>query len=337
MSEPTPSPRRFLSGCLFSALVLACFVVGLVAVLAALGGGVGEGQLEEEHHSGAAEGDAVALVEVSGVIVRGEGRDGGVTTPLLKMIERASEDARVKALMIRLNTPGGSVTDSDLIYHALERLKNAGKPVVLLMDETCASGGYYVSLAATEVWALPTTITGSVGVIMSGLNFSRLLSRHGVEDVTITSGGNKALLSPTRPIDPAHEALLQGVVSELYERFLSLVVKARGLDDPTARALADGRVFTAQQALEAKLIDKIGYPEEALSRLKELAKLPAGARVVHYKAPSSVWSLLGSHLEGGTLEERAARAALSLSASPRQPLYLYAPQGVSYLLLRGLR
>jgi len=328
--------RRWGSGCLFSFLTLCCFMIGLVFVTALLGGSSGlELQVTEAHHSGAQEGEGVAVISVAGVMMRGGDSlgAGGITRSLLKMIERAQADKEVKGVVIRINTPGGSVTDADLIHRAITQLKEAGKPVILHMDDTCASGGYYIALAADEVWALPTTITGSVGVIVGGLNFAGVLEKYGVRDVTITSGDNKALLSPTRPIDEAHVAILQSVVDAMYQRFVTLFVKGRGIKEEEARALADGRIFTADQALKHKMIDHVGYFDESLSALKERLKLPADARVKRYKVPTSFLSSLGVLFGGASLDAQLGR---SLSAqSGHQALYLYAPQGLTAFLLRG--
>ena len=327
--------RRWGSGCLFGFLTLCCFFVGLIFALAMLGGDVSsELSVSERHLSGALEGEGVAVIEVSGVMMRGgDGfSDEGITRPLLKMLERARVDHEVKGVLLQINTPGGSVTDADLIYRSIKRLREQGKVVIVHMDDTCASGGYYISLAADEVWALPTTITGSIGVIVSGLNFSDLLSKYGVRDVTITSGANKAILSPTSPVDEAHVALLQSIVDAMYARFLALLMEGRGLEEGPARALADGRIFVSEEALKHKLIDRVGYFDESLSSLKERLKLPENARVKRYSVPRSFWSALGGALQPAL----DARVTHALSAhSGQRALYLYAPQGLTAFLLRG--
>jgi protease-4 len=335
MSESVMS--KFKSGCLFSGLIFLFTLLGFGLVTALLSGDL-ELQVNERHQSGAQEGEGVALIEVSGVMARGGdgvGQGSGVTTPLLKMLKRALDDKEVKGVLIRLNTPGGAVTDADLVYHAMSALREAGKKVVLHMDDTCASGGYYASLAADEVWALPTTVTGSIGVIVSTLNVASLMERVGVRDVTLTSGANKALLSPTRPVEEAHVAVLQEVVDVMYERFLSLLIERRGLTEQVARSLADGRVFVAKRALEHKLIDKVGYFEESLTSLKALAKLPANAQVKRYSVPLGFWASLSALTGAGDINAQLSRAALSATQAP-QAFYLYAPQGLTAFLLRGL-
>lgn len=330
---------RLKSSCLFFVLLTLCFVVGLALVTAALSQ-LGDDNFDiVEHSSGGVdpESSAVAVISLSGIMLRSDdGMSGGITQDLLKMLKKARKDPLIKGVLIRLNTPGGSVTDADLVYHEIEKLKAANKPVLLLMDDTCASGGYYAALAATEVWALPTTITGSIGVIVSGLNFSKLLTDHGISDESITSGKNKALFSATRAPDPQHREILQGIVNQLYERFLSLLIKGRSIDREQAKELADGRVYTAQDALKNKLIDRIAYPEEALEHLLSLAGLDAKARIVKYHVPKSFFTKfsgqLGQNITSLLTSEEQSKLALE---GPRA-YYLYAPQGLVWRLLKLL-
>ena len=226
-------------------------------------------------------------------MLRGDGVSDGITQDFLKMLEKAQKDPLIKAVLVRLNTPGGSVTDADLIYHKIKGLRASGEPVLLYGRYLCLRG-HYVALAASEVWALPTTITGSIGVIVSGLNFSKLLSNYGISDESITSGPNKALFSATTAPNPAHGEILQGIVNQLYERFLDLLVQGRKLEKEEAKTIADGRVYTAQEALKLKLIDKIAYPNEALERVKKLSKISGDVRVVRYHVPKKhIQSFLG--------------------------------------------
>ncbi|MEE2645575.1 MAG: signal peptide peptidase SppA [Myxococcota bacterium] len=272
--------RWFMRGCLM--MVIGFFVLPMIMgtlfsiLLSNLEGSGERGRLQEVHVQGPIDAPhKVALIEASGVMLRGGGgigAKGGISGKLLGMIEHAKEDTAVRGVMLRVNTPGGSLTDADLIHHAIEQLRGAGKSVLFLMDDTCASGGFYISLAADEVWALPTTITGSIGVIIQNYNFSGLLERVGVEDSSISSGPNKALLSSSRPRNPEHEAIIQHLIDEFQARFVRLFAAGRGLDEAKAAALADGRIYSAQQALEQGLIDKVAYPEEALERALELAR-----------------------------------------------------------------
>ncbi len=279
-------------------------------------------EVSEETHPDAKK--KLAVVEVRGILVRGRagvGRGAGATGFALRMLDRALEDEQVAGVLLHLDTPGGSVTDADLLHERIKRLRENGKAVLVHMGDLCASGGYYAAVAANEVWALPTTITGSIGVIIQSLNVHQLLERYGVEDVSITSGANKALLSPTRPMSAEHRRLLQEVVDHLYGRFVDLVAAGRGLELDTVEQLADGRIFTAEQALEAKLVDGIGYRKKALSKLKQISE-GGPFNVVRYSRRPSMWSLLTA----SRAEPPGPAAALveHISAAPRA-MYLYAP------------
>ena len=205
------------------------------------------------------------------------------------------------------------------------------------MDDTCASGGYYAALAADEVWALPTTITGSIGVIVSGLNFSKLLSNYGISDESITSGPNKALFSATTEPNPIHREILQGIVNQLYKRFLDLLVKGRNIEKEEAKKLADGRVYTAQEALKLKLIDKIAYPNEALERVKKLSKIPGEVRVVRYHIPKSIFSRFSGSLGLNSQVHFEEEMSLKLALEGPKAYYMYAPQGMLWPFMRLLK
>ena len=299
------------------------------------GDGNSMGEVVEEGISGPSEGDALVEISVSGVMIS-DGKNlnsEGITHSLLKMLSHARKDSKVKGILIRLNTPGGGVTDADLVYHEIERIKKTGKKVMILMGDLCASGGFYASLAADESWALPTTLTGSIGVIIQILNFSDLLTRHGVQDLSVTSGPNKALLSSTSAPKKEHQEILQSIVSEMYERFVDLLKKGRKLDDSIARKLADGRIYTAQQALKAKLIDQIGYREDALQRLGKLVndKHPP-QRLIRYRMPMNFFSQFALQLS----TYLNPLASIHLATHPHQAYYMYAPNGLAPLYVKGL-
>ena len=304
----------FGRGCLLS--LLGFFLMPFISlfllsfVVKSLGSSEPQTRLQEELIQGPREAkNKLVLIEDSGVMLRREGglsSASGVSARLLELIRAARKDDAVRGILLRLNTPGGGLTDADLIHHELERLRSAGKSILFLMDDLCASGGYYASLAADEVWALPTTITGSIGVIIQGYNFSGLLERVGIEDSSISSGPNKALLSGSRPRNPEQEALVRAIINEFQARFVSLLIEARGLSEEEARARADGRIYSAQQALEASLIDRIGYPEDALERALELArgaKSDRAARAATQAASSSAEVAEGGAGSPGAAEE----------------------------------
>lgn len=327
-SAPPVTTQRRGVGCLLvmmSGLAMLGMVGVTLAGLVGAGGGADVDdttELREETHPDAKK--KIAIVEVRGVLVRGSGgvgRPGGATPAALRMLDHAIDDSKVAGVLLHLDTPGGSVTDADLLHQRVTRLREQGKPVLVHMGDLCASGGYYTAVAANEVWALPTTITGSIGVIIQSLNVHELLEKHGVRDVSITSGKNKALLSPTRSMSPEQRALLQDVVDALQDRFVDLVAKGRNLDEGTVRQLADGRIFTAEQAKAAKLIDEIGYRKKALEKLKQLSE-GGPFNVVRYSRRPSFWDVLTASRRDAP--EPAAALLEHLAAAPRA-MYLYAP------------
>jgi protease-4 len=192
----------------------------------------------------------------------------------------------VKALLLRINSPGGTVTGSDLLYREILRFKQERRvPVVAQMMGLATSGGYYVAMAADEIHAQPTSVTGSIGVVFTGVNLTGLMEKIGVEDQTLTSGDFKDAGSMLRPMRPEERDQLQSVLDDLYARFLAVVQEGRSeLDAEQVALLADGRIYSASQALERGLIDEIGSIDDALRRTRELAGVKR-ARAVTYHRP----------------------------------------------------
>jgi protease-4 len=219
----------------------------------------------------------VALLRFEGIILRQpQGFWGTLADPvttLLREIQAATMDRSVRAILLEVNSPGGGVTASDEIYNALMQFRQSDPDRVILgaVQDTAASGAYYFLMAADEIWVQPTSVVGSVGVMLSTVNFHQLAQRLGVEDVTLTSGENKAMLSPFRPLDDDHVAIYQDVVDTLYARFRDLVIQHRPFDSDTAAMLGllDGRIFTAPDALRHQLVDGIGYGPEVRTRVLE--------------------------------------------------------------------
>ena len=189
----------------------------------------------------------------------------------LAQIRKATKNKNIEGLLIKINSGGGEITASDVIWNSLKQFKAAdsNRVVVVMMGSMAASGAYYISAAADYIIANPTTMTGSIGVIMNSFNVQDLASKIGYKNVTIKSGANKDILSPFSDLTPAQRQLLQSMVDSLHSRFVTIVAEGRGLDESTVRALADGRVFLASEALQYKLIDKIGYIEDAKAYLED--------------------------------------------------------------------
>jgi len=198
-------------------------------------------------------------------------------------LDAARKDPRIVALVLRIDSPGGTVSASDLVYHEVERFKREQKiPVLAQMMGVAASGGYYVAMAADAVYAEPTTITGSIGVIFAGVNVSGLMKKLGVEDQTLKAGARKDAGSPLRPMNPGERAELQGVLDELHARFCGVVVSGRPkLTPDRVAALADGRIYDATQALDVGLVDGIAYLPDTLEQARRRAGVET-ARVILY-------------------------------------------------------
>ena len=191
----------------------------------------------------------------------------------LRQIKAATKDRSLRGIWLDINSPGGSVTTSDELHDALLRFKAAGtnRFVFVHMGDLCCSGGYYMSAAADRIMARPTTLTGSIGVIMNGFNAATLARKIGVESVTIASAANKDLLNPLKPVDPQQVEILKKPITQMYDRFVSIVARGRHMPEEKVRQLADGRVFSARDAKKSGLVDSLGHEEEAMQEVLRLS------------------------------------------------------------------
>jgi protease IV len=237
--------------------------------------------------------DKIVLMDLSGIITDQEEQGAFLTKPSMvarvkEELEMAAKDPDVKAVVLRINSPGGTVTASDLLYHEITRFKKeTGKQVIAMIMDLGASGGYYVAAASDKIMAHPTTITGSIGVIMLNLNVQGLLEKIGVSGDAIKSGDKKDMGSPFRSMTEEERTIFQDVINQMHERFVSVVAEGRKkLTAEQVRGIADGRIYTAPQALELKLVDEIGYLDGAVASAKEGAGI-SEARVVTYYRPGS--------------------------------------------------
>lgn len=239
--------------------------------------------------------ERIALIDVSGVLMNMH--EPGVFSegehPVSLAVERltaAAEDRRVKAVVLRINSPGGTVTASDTLYAEVEAFKKkTGKPVIAFFQDVAASGAYYVACAADEIMAQRTSVTGSIGVVMQMVDVSGTLNKIGIQTDAITSGPFKDAGSPLRKMKPEERKVFQGLVDSFYRRFVEVVDKGRPkLSREQVESLADGRVYSASQALEAGLIDRIGTLYDAIDAAKKRAGVKA-AHTVAYHRPLA-WS-----------------------------------------------
>jgi protease IV len=259
-----------------------------------------DGPQEKYHSLSKSASDKIAIIDISGTIIEGDGF-------VKKQLDRVRDDENVVALVLRINSPGGTVTGSDYLYHHVQKLaKDRKLPVVVSMGSMCASGGYYIAMAVggeeKVIFAEPTTWTGSIGVVIPHYDFSGLLAEYQVKDDSIASHKNKLMGSPTRQLPAADRAeerkLLQELVAISFARFKEIVTDGRAklAEDPEALAQATtGQIFTAQQALDLGLVDEIGFIEVAIARAAELANYDVDAvKCVKYEEPASPFgSLLG--------------------------------------------
>lgn len=210
-------------------------------------------------------GQHVARLAVTGVITEDR--------KLLEALERARKDAAVRAVLVAIDSPGGSVGGGEALHNALARVAQ-DKPVVAVMRGTAASAGYMVALPAQRILARDSTVTGSIGVLLQTPDVSELMARLGVRMDTLVSGPLKDQPNPFHPLSPEGRAALDAVIRDLFDQFVAMVVKGRNMDEAKVRALADGRVFTGRQALAAGLVDAIGGEAEARAWLAAERDVP---------------------------------------------------------------
>ena len=239
----------------------------------------------------------VVRIPIEGMILLAEGShtwQPNSTALSLRSIRRATLDPDVKGIILEINSGGGGITDSDIIFHALKKFKEADESriVVAIMGDVAASGAYYIAVAADFIFAHPTTITGSIGVIMQSYNIKQLAQKIGIQDVTIKSGDNKDFLNPFQDIKPEQREIVQKIIQAMHQRFVHLVAENRRLAREVVAPLADGRVFLADEALKLKLIDGIGYSEDAHNKMAELLKTDDGIRIYRYDEQLTFWDML---------------------------------------------
>lgn len=270
------SRKRWIALLLFIVLFAVYAVFQTIVSLPALGTGLLQWN-EEVFQEGGPE--RVALLRVEGTILEGSAESfisGSFYNHrlFLQQLKHAFQDETVKAIILRVNSPGGGVVESDEIYQTIMKLKEEyKKPVVVSMGSMAASGGYYISAAADKIVAASGTITGSIGVIISSYNVKELADRWGIKEEAVTSGPNKNMLSPFQELSPEEREILQNLVNEAHQKFVEAIVQGRGMDERKVRTLADGRIYSGEQALEAGLVDALGHLDEAIGLAAQLANI----------------------------------------------------------------
>ena len=242
-------------------------------------------------------GDHIARLWIQGVIWDDPRRD--------EILADVAEDKRVHALILRINSPGGTMAGSEALFIALRKVA-AHKPVIAVMGGTAASGGYMAAIAAERIVARNSTVTGSIGVILQTAEVSRMLSELGIVTETIKSAPLKGVPSPFEPLDARGRAASQAVVDDLYDLFLDLLIERRGLEPAAAAQLADGRVFTGRQAVANGLVDEIGGEQEALAWLEGMRGISSALRIydIEIEQPGDIIEQLVSKVSGAVLPQR---------------------------------
>ena len=255
---PPPRRRPFLRGCLTVTLVLVAFLVLLTVI-------------SRMDSNPLAKGDKVAVIPVKGMISESE--------PVIEQLKKFGKDDSVKAIVLRIESPGGGVGPSQEIYEEVRKV-GTKKPVLTSMGALTASGGYYIACATQKVFANPGTMTGSIGVIMPFMNVRELAEKVGFRGMTVKSGEYKDIGSPLRDMKPDERALLQGVVDNVHLQFVNAVAEGRNLPREDVMRIADGRIFTGEQAKALGLVDALGNLEDAVAEAGKLGKIPGEPRVV---------------------------------------------------------
>lgn len=275
--------------------------------------------------------DRIVKIDLDGIIMSGEvpvgffGQTESMVESMKRQLAQAKADTRVKAIVLRINSPGGEVTASDTIYSAVKEVSKV-KPVIVYMDSVAASGGYYIACGANKIVASETTLTGSIGVIMEGISYHGLFDKIGMGANTFTSGKFKDTLSGARPMRDDEKAYIQGLVDKMYQRFVSIVSEARKVPvNELTTGVADGRVMTGGEAVGAKLVDQVGYIEDAY-QLARIEGKTANAMVVSYtREPTTFMDILAMEARTNKRVELTLPGATALPALQPGRLYYLPP------------
>jgi protease-4 len=261
-------------------------------------------------------GAKVAVVEVEGVI--GVAAERSLDTEgIVRTLGEYREDPAVRAVVLRINSPGGVVAPTQEIFTAVRRLREAKKPVVASLGSVAASGGYYVAVAADRIYASPGTLTGSIGVVMQLANLEGLFKKVGVEYVVVKAGAYKDVGNFARSMTPEERRILQALLDDVYDQFILAVADGRGLEPKDVRAFAEGRIYSGRQAHGLKMVDDLGGLEDAIEAAAKMAGLPPKPKVVYPRRRFSLRDLLRNEL-GLSQVSRMLPALETL----RTPLYL---------------
>ncbi len=250
-----------------TALVLGILFVVILSLASYLSGG-----RRPSASLGVVGGGNVALVKIEGLLLTSEN--------IVEELNDYAEDGSIKAIVLRIDSPGGGVVPSQEIYNAVMNARKEGKKVIVSMGSVAASGGYYIASAADKIVANPGTLTGSIGVKMEFANVEKLLEKIGVRGMVVKAGEYKDIGSPFRPMTDQEKKLLQGVIDDVHSQFIEAVAEGRNLPVEDVKAIADGRIFTGRQALSLKLVDQLGDLADSVEIAGKLAGIRGKPNVV---------------------------------------------------------
>ncbi|WP_423822635.1 signal peptide peptidase SppA [Salinisphaera sp. SPP-AMP-43] len=327
--------RRSRTLALVGTALLSCLALaGCITINTPLGGG-SDNSLHETRISG--HGDAKILwLNIDGFIsaspsshALGLVRQPSMLTRVSRVLDKAEGDAHIKAVVLRIDSPGGTVAASDEIYDRIKRFEvDTGTPVIASLGGVAASGGYYVAMGANRVIAEPTTITGSIGVIIVDVNAAGLMHKLGLADTSITSGPHKDIMSPLRKPKADERAIVQNVVDGLYHRFVSVVTSNRpALDRSQLAMITDGRIFPAPQAKRLGLVDAIGHQNDVLAAARQAAGVDQAEVIRYYQGRQAPDTLVAAAASAARRPAAVAGWLAQMGANSSfngaEPLYLW--------------
>lgn len=303
--------RKVIAGVVIGVALLSL----IIGVLMSLSRTTGPGVAGYSRSAG-----AVGVIAINGVITGGRTSSGfwgaqAGAEDVIARLRTAARDPQIKAVVLRLNSPGGTASGAQEIAREVDRLRRAGKKVVASLSDVSASGAYWIACRADRIVANPGTLTGSIGVIMQTQDLRGLYEKLGMGTETFKSGPHKDMGSPARAVTPEERAIFQGMVDDIYEQFLTTVAEGRKMSLPEVRRLADGRVFTGRQAKEAGLVDELGNYYQAIAIAGQLAGLGAEPRVIEL-GPRGLWQELLGSSKRGTLHD-VLQLIIALATGPQ--------------------
>ena len=238
-------------------------------------------------------GDKIAIVEIKGIITQ--------STEIIEEMRQYADDEAVKAVILRIDSPGGGVGPSQEIHREVVKLKTK-KKVLASMGSVAASGGYYIACASDLIVANPGTITGSIGVVMEFTNLEELLKKIGVKGVVLKGGEHKDIGSPFREMTPGEKRIMQDVIDNVHQQFIKAVAEGRKMDQAKVVPVADGRIFTGEQAKQFGLVDEMGNLEDTVDMAARLVKIDGRPTVIYPRRKFTIWEMLAKEMASTVVE-----------------------------------